>query len=162
MKTKRMLSLLLSVLLTVTLLPGLALPAMAAGDSGTCGDSVLWTLDGAGTLTISADEEAEAECWMDDYSETEHAPWYESRASVKEVIVDEGVLSLGERALDGCFALKTVSLPDSLEYVGREVFRGCDSLSGIVVSSGNDYFYSEDGVLLGEDCLYRYPPAKED
>ncbi len=162
MKTKRMLSLLLSVLLTVTLLPGLALPAMAAGDSGTCGDSVLWTLDGAGTLTISADEEAEAECWMDDYSETEHAPWYESRASVKEVIVDEGVLSLGEWAFNGCSSLKTVSLPDSLEYVGREVFRGCDSLSEIVVSSGNDYFYSDGGVLLGENCLYRYPPAKTD
>lgn len=168
MKAKRSLSMLLSILFAVSLLPGLALPvrAMEAVASGTCGEGLAWYLLSNGTLDIDIqgpeDEFGYDAFWMNDYSEKERAPWYSYRASILSVRVGEGVLSLGEWAFNGCSSLETVSLPDSLEYMGREVFRGCDSLSEIEVSSGNDYFYSDGGVLLGENCLYRYPPAKTD
>jgi len=168
MKAKRSLSMLLSILFAVSLLPGLALPvrAMEAVASGTCGEGLAWYLLSNGTLDIDIqgpeDEFGYDAFWMNDYSEKERAPWYSYRASILSVRGGEGVLSLGEWAFNGCSSLETVSLPDSLEYVGREVFRGCDSLSEIEVSSGNDYFYSDGGVLLGENCLYRYPPAKTD
>ncbi len=169
MKMKRFLSMMLSVLFAVSLLPGLALPvrAMEAMASGTCGEGLAWALLSNGVLDIYIQEpeedEPEPDYYTGDYSHyASRAPWYTHRASIRSVWVGEGVLGLGDCTFDGCSALETVSLPDSLEYVGREVFRGCDSLSEIEVSSGNDYFYSDGGVLLGENCLYRYPPAKED
>ncbi len=164
MRTKRSLSLLLSFLLAISLLPGLALPVRAEDSPGTCGEHVRWTLDSAGTLTIFPEEEGldPDDCYMDDCSDTERAPWYDSRASVRKVIVEEGVAYLGSYAFDGCSSLENVLLPGSLLGIGTYVFRGCDALAMIEVSDGNDSFYSDDGVLLGDNCLYRYPPAKED
>ena len=167
MKMKRSLSLLLSILFAVSLLPGLALPgrAMEAVASGTCGEGLDWALLTNGTLNISIqgpeDEFDPGAFYTEGWSETTHAPWYAHRASILSVRVGEGVLGLGNCAFDGCYALETVSLPDSLEWIGSYVFRGCDSLVSIEVSSENENFYSDEGVLLGDNCLYRYPPAKD-
>ena len=161
MKTKRSLYLLLVALLTVTLLPYPVMPVWAndSDSSGSCGETLYWALDSVGTLTIFGAGE------MDDYSETEHAPWYGKRGSICDVTVEEGVTGLGNYAFDGCSSLEYIFLPDSLERVGDEegyVFRGCNSLGMIEVNSGNETFYSDGGVLLGDNCLYRYPPAKDD
>lgn len=56
MVTKRVLSLVLSILLVVSLLPGI--PAVAGSSAeilaqGTCGTNAFWTVDSVGTLTIS-------------------------------------------------------------------------------------------------------------
>ena len=52
MKTRRLVTVLLTVVLSVILL---AVGASAAEivDSGNCGDNLTWTLDSEGTLTIS-------------------------------------------------------------------------------------------------------------
>ncbi|MBQ6118744.1 MAG: hypothetical protein IJK98_05895 [Clostridia bacterium] len=52
---KKLLAFVLSLLLALGALPLTALPARAAAivGSGKCGDSLTWTLTGAGTLTIS-------------------------------------------------------------------------------------------------------------
>ncbi len=165
MKAKRTLSLLLSVLFVLTLLPGLALPVRAEEvDAGDCGENALWSLDSEGILTISRGHGEEG-CWMDDYSETAHAPWYDCRASVRRVVLEEGVNWLGDYAFDGCAALEEVSISDNLWHVGNWAFRGCDSLREIQVSSENEDLFSDGGVLLGYDWdvyVYCYPPAKED
>ena len=168
MKRKRSLFLLFCIMFTVFLLPGLSLPVrgMEAVASGTCGEGLDWALLTNGTLSIDIqgpeDEFGPGAFYTEDWSETERAPWYPHRDSILSVRVGEGVLGLGDRAFDGCAALETVSLPDSLEWIGSYVFRGCDSLSEIEVGSENGSFYSDGGVLLGDNYLYRYPPAKED
>ena len=169
MKAKRILSLLLGVFFVLALLPGLALPgrAMEAVASGTCGEGIAWYLLVNGTLDIGMqgpkDEFGPDAFRMDDYSETERAPWYDYRASIQNVRVGDGILSVGEYAFDGCSALELVTLPDSLESLGDWAFRDCDSLREFAVGSVNEHFYSDEaGVLLGENCLFRYPPARED
>ena len=163
MKTKRSLCLLLCFLLAFSLLPGLALPVRAEDEyAGTCGEGLRWTLDSFGTLTVFLEEEDSDPREMDDYSETEHAPWYDMREDIFYVTVEEGVAYLGSYAFDGCSSLEYVFLPDSLEWIGSCVFRHCDSLGVIEVNSGNTSFYNEDGVLLGDSCVFRYPPAREE
>ena len=79
MKAKRSLSMLLSILFAVSLLPGLALPvrAMEAVASGTCGEGLAWYLLSNGTLDIDIqgpeDEFGYDAFWMNDYSEKERA-----------------------------------------------------------------------------------------
>ena len=132
---------------------------LASADSGTCGEGLSWTLDDAGELTVSGEGEMEA------YSPESPAPWYESREAIRKVTVASGVTGISSYAFLDCENLESVLLSDTVTRVGEaegNVFLGCGKLGTIEVDSGNDCFWSDEGVLLGENCLYCYPAAKED
>lgn len=52
--------------------------------------------------------------------------------SVENIIIPEGVYLIGNRAFDGCTALKTVSLPSTLKYM-YGTFTSCQSLTSLVL-----------------------------
>lgn len=58
--------------------------------------------------------------------------------------------------------LKSVTLPDSVEWIGSGAFSYCASLTAINVSAGNDYYTSVNGVLFNKDVdwLVQYPAGK--
>ena len=95
-------------------------------DSGKCGDDITWQLDEAGTLTISGTGE------MYNYYGG-YGPWDESKQSVKQIIIGEGVKSIGERAFCYCSELESVSLPDSIVEINEEAFYSCGELKSIVI-----------------------------
>ena len=90
-------------------------PVSAADDtttSGTCGidgngDNLTWTLDSTGTLTISGT--GEMAYYQQDSSSGEIAPW--RQYTVKNVVITEGVTTIGQYAFYGCDALESVYLP---------------------------------------------------
>ena len=89
---KRILSLMLALCLALTMLPGTASAAVvASGECGAEGGNVTWSLDDAGTLTISGTGK------MKDYTfndgEDFEPPWpiYDT----KEVRIGMGVTSIG-------------------------------------------------------------------
>ena len=94
--------------------------------SGKCGDDITWQLDEAGTLTISGTGE------MYNYYGG-YGPWDESKQSVKQIIIGEGVKSIGERAFCYCSELESVSLPDSIVEINEEAFYSCGELKSIVI-----------------------------
>ena len=59
----------------------------AVVESGACGENLTWTLDAAGTLTVSGTG-AMKDCY---YKLT---PWYQSRSSIKAVVIESGVTSI--------------------------------------------------------------------
>ena len=61
----------------------------AVVESGACGENLTWTLDAAGTLTVSGTGA------MKDYN-YKGAPWYQSRDSIKAVVIENGVTTIGE------------------------------------------------------------------
>ena len=95
-------------------------------DSGKCGDDITWQLDETGTLTISGTGE------MYNYYGG-YGPWHESKQSVKQIIIGEGVKSIGERAFCYCSELESVSLPDSIVEINEEAFYSCGELKSIVI-----------------------------
>lgn len=95
--------------------------------SGTCGENVTWTLDGEGTLTISGKGE------MENYSPSVNMPWYDCRSSVKNVVMNEGVTSIGNYAFCSCTSLESVTLPKSLKKIGTYSFFECIPLDGITI-----------------------------
>ena len=44
------------------------------------------------------------------------------------------ITEIGDNAFDGCTALKSIALPDSLEAIGDDAFRACYALENIVAS----------------------------
>ena len=119
-------------------------PAAATVASGKCGDSAKWTLDAAGTLTISGT--GATYDFFNDYNCT--APWYDAelRLQIKKAVVNKGITYVGTYAFRDCAELTSVSLPAGLEEMGSSVFRCCESLTSItipagVTSIGGDFFY---------------------
>ena len=91
MKTwKRAVSFLLCLTMLTSAIAGVSFAAdiVASGECGDQGNNVTWTLDSAGTLTISGTGA------MRDYSYKD-SPWYTSRNSVKTVDIKAGVTSIG-------------------------------------------------------------------
>lgn len=96
----------------------------ASAESGTCGEHVTWTLDSAGTLTISGTGN------MTDYGYNNAAPWGKN---IRTVIINEGVTSVGDYAFYSCGSLSTVTLPEGIVKIGRDAFFLCSSLGNIVI-----------------------------
>lgn len=126
---KRVLSLMLVLLMTLTLIPleSLAEAAAAPGTCGSKGDNLTWALDEKnGVLTISGQGD------MADYSE-DIAPWDDKRESLTSVIIKQGVTGIGAGAFCFCTALSSVTLPDGLKRIGDGAFGGCESLTEIAI-----------------------------
>ena len=112
--------------------------------SGTCGDNLTWTLDCAGTLTISGSGEMDTDLVFDDvwngkeYEDgiTVSPPWYDYRKSITQLILEEGVTTVGDYAFTECTALTSVTLPKGVTTIGTRAFRECSALEEIILSPG--------------------------
>lgn len=159
MKIKKLLSLALSLMLILSVAPmGLFGITASAATSGTTGDCT-WTLDGT-VLTISGNGRTEDS--IDGYS-----PW--SSKNITEVIINDGVINIGEGNFWYCKNLTKVSIPNSVTSIGSSAFAHCQSLTNISIPDsvtiiGDWAFYEctgltniiiPDGVIsIGEKAFY--------
>lgn len=138
---KRIFSFTLALFFLLALFP-LSVFASEAVTNGTFGDALVWTLDAEGTLTISG---AGA---MPDYTYTSHAPWYNSRNTIKGVIIDNGVENIGDFAFIGCSRLESVIIGDNVTCIGDRAFDGCISLDSISIPEN----VAQIGVMAFVGC----------
>ena len=99
----------------------------AVVESGTCGENLTWTLDAAGTLTVSGTGA------MGDYY---RAPWYSNRDSIKAVVIESGVTTIGDSAFEDCSSLTSITIPEGVTTIGGRAFEDCTSLSSITIPEG--------------------------
>lgn len=89
-------------------------------------DFPVWTLTVDGELII------DGEGAMDNYM-SECTPWSVYDAIIRDVIINEGITSVGNNAFAYCEELKSVSLPNSLVLIGEGAFAECSKLKSIVI-----------------------------
>ena len=70
---------------------------------------------------------------------------------IRDVVVCEGVTSIGYTAFQGCSELKSVNLPSSVTSIGMSAFEGCSELKSVnlpssVTSIGTDAFSGCSGL----------------
>ena len=132
---KKITAILISVLLIVSIMP-VSIFAVET-TSGTTGDCT-WTLDGT-VLTISGNGKM-------DYHET---PWGKN---ITEVIIKEGVTSIGGRAFYRCTGLTSITIPDSVTSIGSSAFYRCTGLTSITIPDSvtniGDYAFSSCTGLM--------------
>lgn len=95
--------------------------------AGKCGDSLTWSLSSDGTLTISGTGD------MYDYNAVPPyniSPWYHN-TDIKKLVINNGVSSIGDYALLGCYKISSISLPESLERIGYSALDPCSGLTEI-------------------------------
>ena len=124
-------SLLLALVLccALALLPNVAVLAEEPETAGECGEALTWKLDENGVLTVSGSGK------MTDYK-LGAAPWSALLASVKSIVLEEGVESVGNYAFASCNQAESLTLPASLTAIGSRAFRTCSALKEIVIPDG--------------------------
>ncbi len=100
---------------------------ITSGECGAQGNNLTWTLDKAGTLTISGTGA------MRDYSNTTIPPWQSYRSSIKAIDIQNGITRIGSWAFANCKNLTSVTIPDSVTSIGYLAFWECSSLAGIKI-----------------------------
>ena len=137
-------------LVTIALIAALCLfsqPVQAAS-SGTCGDNLTWTLDDEGTLTISGMGDMDNYTSSPyDYSDDER-PWKYDVESIKSVIIEDGITSIGSYAFFQCTKLTNITIPDGVKVIGSFAFYECKSLTSITIPDS----VTSIGVSAFYDC----------
>ena len=97
-----------------------------AEKSGTCGDNLQWKLTDEGVLTITGTGK------MKDWDYFNDSPWHENE-SIKQVVIADGVTTIGGGAFRGCSSLKSVTIPSSVTTIGDNAFDDCYSLTSVTI-----------------------------
>ena len=121
----KMLSSIFCLVIYLCLIPS----ASAEGDvvaTGTCGDNATWMLDEEGKLIISGTG------IMYDYPFDETGPW---GVTVTNIVIEDGITSIGNFAFNGCKDLINVSIPYSIKRIGDGTFQECENLTSIKLPS---------------------------
>ena len=112
--------------------------------SGVCGRNVTWALGEDGVLTISGNGD------MYDY-QYGLPDWYELRAYVTAIVIEDGVTGLGDYAFCYTSNATEVSIADSVTTIGQGAFESCSSLAEVSIPSGvtglENYVFYNCGAL---------------
>ena len=104
----------------VTVPPEITEPAQVAY-SGTCGENLTWAYAN-GTLTITGSGD------MENFPELVGAPWYALRQEIYNLVLPEGLTSVGDMAFYECENLRIVLVPNSVTRIGDFAFAYCSEL----------------------------------
>ena len=150
------------------------------------GDNITWTYD-AGTLRFSGKGDMNN---ILNGSRGERAPWYNSdyRDSITNIVIEEGITSVGSwafislvnvttvtipstvtviqpHAFQNCQGIKCMNLPNGLTAIGTNAFLFMDSCEEFKIDDKSDgthpAIYTEDGVLFNNKTLITYPQGNK-
>lgn len=74
---------------------------------------------------------------MNDYDDYDftfmYTPWYISKNRIKEIILEDGITSIGDFTFSDCTGLTSITIPDGVTSIGSFAFRGCTGLKSITI-----------------------------
>ncbi len=103
-------------------------------------DRVLWSHDGAGTMTFSGTGN------MANYIDTSSRPWHGVQESITRAVIEEGVASIGAFAFHTFNNLASVEIPNTVTSIGMSSFYGT-ALTSVEIPAGMKSI--EAGAFLG-------------
>ena len=95
-------------------------------DWGICGPDLRWQLSSNGTLTVSGSGEMYRL-----YDNNSH--WDDHSSKIKNVILPDGITSIGYGAFLDCSGLTEILIPDTVTRIEAHAFRNCDNLSWVTL-----------------------------
>ena len=151
--------------------------AVSNNESGKCGENVTWSLTGEnGNLTLQITGNGAMYNYSQKSGNSNNTPWNVYKDYITNVIIHNGVTTIGDEAFSFCKKLKnvtiansvleighhafqfcdgvsTISIPESVEKIGDGAFYACGELNDIVVTP-NNRFYSSMSFFLSKTDIY--------
>ena len=126
--------------------------------SATENDHVTATFDEeTGLLTISGTGK------MKNWERASYVPWNNVKEKIKNILINNGVTSIGDYAFDSCTSLEQIEIPEGITNIGKRAFWGCTIITSIeipegVTSIGDDAFFNCNSLTIytNSDYVERY------
>lgn len=113
----------------------------------TKGISIKWTVYESGTLVIENAEDGNG-------STPDWSPWFNYKEKITDVIIEDGITTLGERNFMEYPALKTVTIKGTLSKIGNSAFEGSKEIENISVTGKTNANNGLKVIQLGE-CAFK-------
>ena len=88
---------------------------------------------------------------------------FQNCSSLTSVVIPEGVTSIGSSAFSRCSSLTSVTIPSSVTLIGNHAFRYCSGLTSVVIPEGvtsiGNYAFEDCSGLELIICKALCPPA---
>ena len=97
--------------------------------TGTCGANLKWKLTDEGVLTITGTGE------MQNWEDRHARPW-SPNSNIKQVIIGDGVTTIGDYAFSYYSSLTSITIPNSVTDIGSHAFFSCEALTSITIPNG--------------------------
>ena len=123
---KKTLTCILMLALVIACVCAISLQTTAV-TSGIGYDNLTWTLDDAGTLTISGAGP------MRDYLTTGMTPWDNYCKSIENIVIGDGVTTIGDYAFYGCTNLTSITIGKSVTTIGTYAISSCVKLTAVTI-----------------------------
>ena len=104
-------------------------------------NNITWTLNDFGLLELSGTGGIS-------FTSSSSVPWADYYSSINEVIIDNGVTSIGLNAFSDCSSLTSITIPEGVTSIGDRAFYNCSSLTSITIPDG----VTSIGDRAFEDC----------
>ena len=116
--------------LFVTAVAAVTMSAKTA-ESGYCGANLTWFYNPSdSSLTISGTGP------MTNYSQDNHAPWYEYYDKIKSLNLESGMTTIGDYAFFWLVKVRYVDIPEGVTSIGDYSFGGCAALEWLYIPYG--------------------------
>ncbi|MBE5873480.1 MAG: leucine-rich repeat domain-containing protein [Lachnospiraceae bacterium] len=103
---------------------------------GSCGKNATYELTNTGILTITGTGATES------YHSQKRAPWFEDyRNDIREVVINDGITTVGNQMFTDCSYVEKVTLPKTLEIIGTRAFAKCTSILEITLPASLKSIY---------------------
>ncbi|MGN0468229.1 MAG: leucine-rich repeat protein [Acutalibacteraceae bacterium] len=106
----------------------------AVVQEGNCGDDAVYTVYENGTMVISGSGEMYDKRFCSNYS------------NITNIIIKDGITTIGTNAFDNYYNLTSVIIPDSVTSIGYSAFCNCDNLENVTIPDSVTY--------IGEYAFY--------
>ena len=127
---KKVISLLLSLTMLLSIVSVVDFSAYASVETGKCGMKVTYSLDtSTGVLTISTTDNMLSQ--MFGFGPTD-SPFYKN-SYIKSIIIESCVSSIGSYAFSGCTSLASVTIAGTVTSIGNYAFSGCTNLTSVTI-----------------------------
>jgi len=114
--------------LCVVFLMALANAVMVSAENGQCGPDITWELDENGLLTLTGTGDMPS--YMNE--DPEYKPY---ASSIKKIVINTGITSVGEHAFKELPVLETVEMPETVTSMGQLAFSECPSMTSVKMST---------------------------
>lgn len=129
MRSTRIIALILALVLSVCVFASASVAFAEGATEGECGPSLTWKYDPDNwTLTVSGDGR------MTDF-DSRSVPWKEYISEIRDVVITEGVTSIGTNAFRGTEKLRSVLIPSTVSVIGEFAFFE-SGVQGVVIPEG--------------------------
>lgn len=102
---------------------GTLLQVSVLAETGTCGENLIWNLSDDGVLTVSGTGD------MTNGEDYGTAPWEDTKAFINEIVIEDGVESVGAYMFWDCGNVKKVTLGEDVSRIGKAGFLYCEGLT---------------------------------